>query len=116
LLGQKLRENPLKWRGSWNFGPNTSDLLTVGEVASTMISEFGKGSIEVQPANSEEHESELLKLNCDKANQLLNWRPTWNSSKTLLETASWYKRVLAGDNAISVTREQINNFLGEKSD
>jgi CDP-glucose 4,6-dehydratase len=116
LLGQKLREEPLKWRGSWNFGPDSSDVVTVGEVAATMISEFGKGSLTVEEVASEEHEAGLLKLNCDKARHLLHWSPTWNSTKTLQETANWYKRVLAGESISLVTKEQTYEFLGEKSD
>lgn len=116
LLAQKLYAEPLKWRGAWNFGPDASDVLTVKEVALSMISEFGKGSIEIQGAGTSEHEAGFLKLNCDKAHDLLRWWPTWNSSKTLSETANWYKRVLAGEDTIAVTRNQALDFFGGQND
>ena len=116
LLAQKLYREPLKWRGSWNFGPDASDVLTVKEVALSMISEFGEGSIEIQNPGTGEHEAGFLKLNCDKAHEILKWWPTWNSRKTLSETANWYKRVMAGEDTLTVTRDQATEFFGGSSD
>ena len=39
------------------------------------------------------HEANLLKLNCDKALHLLDWRSTWDFDKTVLNTISWYKKL-----------------------
>jgi CDP-glucose 4,6-dehydratase len=81
-----------------------------------MISEFGKGSIEIQNPGTGEHEAGFLKLNCDKAHEILKWWPTWNSRKTLSETANWYKRVMAGEDTLTVTRDQAMEFFGGSSD
>ena len=37
-------------------------------------------------------EAILLKLNCDKALHLLNWKPTLTFESTVEMTANWYKR------------------------
>ena len=114
MLGTKLNENSGKIDGSWNFGPDASEAVTVEDVALAMISEFGKGSIEIVEDAAHLHEAGLLQLNCDKARNLLGWKPTWDARKTLVETASWYQRIHAGESAIEVTRGQIIEFFGRE--
>jgi CDP-glucose 4,6-dehydratase len=116
MLAQKLHNEPGRWRGSWNFGPDASDVLTVKDVALAMISEFGKGTLEILDPGTGEHEAGFLKLNCDKAHEMLKWWPTWDSAKTLSETANWYKRVLAGEDTLTVTRSQVKGFFGGLND
>jgi CDP-glucose 4,6-dehydratase len=116
LLGTKLAEDSTKWEGSWNFGPDTSEPITVQGVAQAMIDEFGRGSIEVVEDAAHLHEAGLLQLNCDKARNLLGWKPTWDAKKTITETANWYKRIDAGEAAIEVTRGQIKEYFGSHND
>ena len=37
------------------------------------------------------HEANLLKLDCSKANNILNWNCVWDSNKTFEKTINWYK-------------------------
>ena len=113
LLATKLYQNPEDYASTWNFGPSTSDVRTVKDVANSIIQTMGRGKIEVLGSQNEHHEAKLLQLNCEKANQTLGWYPRWDVEKTLSATADWYKSVMAGKNVESVTRGQIHDFFPE---
>lgn len=113
LLAARLRESPEKYAGAWNFGPPSSDVRTVLDVADHLVAHFGRGSVVVEPDATRQHEAQLLQLNCDKANQQLGWRPRWNVEQTLAATADWYKAVLAGREAGAVTRQQLHEYFPE---
>lgn len=113
LLAYKLREDPKKYSGAWNFGPSSSEVRTVKEVASTIIDHLGKGSIEITGSPDQHHEAMLLQLNCDKAHQILNWAPRWHVEETFAATAEWYKIILNGGEAETITRKQLHNYFNE---
>jgi CDP-glucose 4,6-dehydratase len=114
LLASKLYIEPRRWEGSWNFGPSTSEVKTVEQVAQIIVDELGRGSIETPVSLVQYHEANLLQLNCDKAHQLLGWYPRWNSDETLKATAYWYKKFLEGDDVEGLTRYQVQKFFQEE--
>lgn len=112
-LAYKLYEHPQLYSGSWNFGPSTSEVRTVLDVASSIIQTLGRGSIEVTGSEEQPHEARLLQLNCDKAHQELGWHPRWGVDKTLLETAEWYKTIMNGGKAEDIDHIQLEDFFPE---
>jgi len=115
LLAAELRVEPEKYAGSWNFGPSTSEVRTVQEVADSIIQHLGRGRVETTVSQPQHHEALLLQLNCDKAHQLLGWYPRWHVDKTLAATAQWYKVVLEGGDVESITRTQLQDYYPELS-
>ena len=113
LLASKLYDNPSKFYGSWNFGPSHNDSITVKQIASLIIENLGKGTIEIQEPEKNIHEAKLLQLNCTKAKKLLNWHSRWDSKKTLQSTADWYKSIMNGEKAEDITFKQICEFFPE---
>jgi CDP-glucose 4,6-dehydratase len=113
MLGALLYSNPQTYSGSWNFGPSTSEVRTVEQVTSDVISYIGKGTIEVEKNRNHQHEANLLQLNCDKAKQILGWSPRWDAKKTISSTAAWYKVFLDDGDIESITKEQIYDFYQE---
>lgn len=113
LLGERLFSSPSEFRGSWNFGPTSTEIRNVGDVAGTIIDHFGNGSITVVGDQSNHHEANLLQLNCDKAHQILRWYPRWSVDKTLAATAGWYRAVHEGRQAEDVTRAQLHDYFSE---
>ena len=111
-LAIQLNKEPKKWGGAWNFGPSTEDVRTVKELADGIVKHFGRGMILIESPQGGVHEAFLLQLNCDKANQLMGWRPRWHFEETIKATAIWYKNVADGDDAESITRSQINEYFG----
>ena len=113
LLAGKLAIDAKKYGGSWNFGPANNEVRTVKEVAEYLIEYFGHGHCVVNVNNTAEtQEANLLQLNCDKANNVLNWSPRWGVDQAIEQTAEWYKRVLGGEPVSEVTKNQIENYFG----
>jgi CDP-glucose 4,6-dehydratase len=113
LLAANLYNEPRKFAGVWNFGPSTAEVRTVFEVAEAIIQHLGKGKIEVSESSNQQHEANLLQLNCDKAHQLLDWYPRWHVEQTLTATAEWYKSIFEGQNAEMITRRQLKSYFNE---
>ena len=91
LLGARLKENPKKFAGSWNLGPENNDVLTVKDVVEEVIKVWGNGDYITPVQNSQPHEAGLLKLDISKAKNELSWKPKMNSTEAILQTISWYK-------------------------
>ena len=92
-LAALLLENPEKYSGAWNFGPQDEATRTVQEVVEAFIKLWGSGSwtnvsiIEANPV----HEATLLKLCCDKALAYLKWQACLTLAEALQLTVQWYK-------------------------
>ena len=91
-LGALLSQDPRKYSGAWNFGPEDSSHLTVAEMADRLIKYWGDGSWNDLSDPQALHEAKLLELNCDKAHAGLNWRSVLTIDECLQMTAEWYKR------------------------
>ena len=113
MLAAKLYEQPERYVGSWNFGPSTSQVRTVKEVATSIVQTIGYGDIEIVGSQDQHHEARLLQLNCDKAHHDIGWYPRWGVEKTLSATANWYKTIMAGGNVEDITRTQLQDFFPE---
>jgi CDP-glucose 4,6-dehydratase len=115
LLAAQLRNRSTEYAGSWNFGPSAAEVRTVYEVASALSQHLGRGRIETQDSQPPHHEARLLQLSCDKAHQFLGWYPRWNVDKALAATAQWYKTILEGGDAETITRAQLLDYFPELS-
>lgn len=117
LLGQRLREKGgQKFNGeSFNFGPSASQNLAVlgllEKLALVWRAQVLPEFVQFEPQDSF-HESGLLKLNCDKAQHLLDWFPTLDIDQTIEFTGEWYVQFhkAASMNMIDYTNMQINKF------
>ncbi len=92
LVGKCLFENKKLNGEAFNFGPNSDQNKTVLELIDALANVWGGKSEElfkVIPPPSF-HEAGLLKLNCDKALQLLEWKPVLNFKETTALTTEWY--------------------------
>ena len=113
LLAARLFDSTKKYSGAWNFGPRSSDIRTVKDLANKIIEQWGGGRIEIDKSGAIFHEARLLHLNCDKAHQLLGWRPHWHFERTIMETVRWYLEIQAGTPASDITRRQINEYFAD---
>jgi CDP-glucose 4,6-dehydratase len=115
-LALALRSDPSGYSGSWNFGPPAGSVRTVQSVASSLYKHLGHGEIETADSGTAVHEANLLQLNCDKANQVLNWQAKWSADEAVLKTSSWYGALLKGEDMARVTSRQINEYFGASDD
>ena len=98
-LGALLSQDPKKYSGAWNFGPEDGSHLTVAEMADRLIKYWGDGSWEDLSDPQALHEAKLLNLNCDKAHASLNWHSVLTIDECLQMTAEWYKEFYSGPQA-----------------
>ena len=75
---------------SYNFGPNPYNTKSVKDLVETMTKFWPKSSYEIYKNSSDQKESKLLKLNCDKSYELLNWKPVLSFEETIEITTKWY--------------------------
>lgn len=113
LLAANLYIEPEKYSGPWNFGPYSKQCCSVEEVAKTIMSVFGRAQAISQNSMNSDHEAQLLQLNCDKANQMLDWHPRWDIATTLEATAQWYKATMGGEDAKTITSKQMHDYFPE---
>ncbi|SFL41913.1 CDP-glucose 4,6-dehydratase [Halanaerobium salsuginis] len=113
LLASKLYQNPKKYTGAWNFGPDEASIVTVGELVDKLVNKWGSGKWIDTSNNNELHEAKLLKLDISKARHHLNWEPKLSFDQTIDLVVDWYQN----DNVdYDFDVEQIKEYLsiGEK--
>jgi CDP-glucose 4,6-dehydratase len=77
---------------SFNFGPNAQVERTVMDLVSAMSDHWHDVKWEVESnLDGGMSEANLLRLNCDKAANLLSWKPTLMFEETVQLTADWYR-------------------------
>lgn len=91
LLGQYLLSGKKEFAQAWNFGPDEGNSLTVAQIASIAQSLWNKINIKVNYTTEGPHEASILRLDCSKAHQLLNWHSIWNTQQAIERTILWYK-------------------------
>jgi len=97
---------------AFNFGPNLSREYSVLELVKTMGVYWKNISWEVIPKSRKKfYESELLRLNCNKAKKILKWKNILKFSETVEMVASWYRSYYSHPKNIDkITRKQIREY------
>lgn len=115
-LAQRQWDSPAQFGGAWNFGPGSSECLSVGELVQTIVSVWGEGTWRVaNPGVAQPHEAGLLKLDISKANAHLHWYPVYTNTQAVEESVGWYKAAaLAKRDALAVRalcHHQIDRYV-----
>jgi CDP-glucose 4,6-dehydratase len=112
LLAQKMWNNPTEYCEGWNFGPESESVLTVWEVASAIINDFGFGELKDVSDPNALHEANLLTLNINKAKTRLGWTPRLKAQSAIALTTDWYKRYKL-ENVYDICVQEIEKFVEE---
>ena len=114
-LGQKLFEGNLTAKNqSFNFGPQTQINQSVADLITKIARLWPGAKSELQrQTNSEKPEAILLKLNCDKALEILQWKAILDFEETANMTSKWYQSFYnQGPSSISkITSGQIQEYF-----
>ncbi len=98
LLACHLSKNQDIHGESYNFGPMDKDIKSVQQLVEEMSRHWDKVNWRDIPASSDgPYESNLLKLNCDKALMHLNWHAAMDFKETIRMTVEWYKEFYDAD-------------------
>ena len=112
-LGILLKENPKLYSGPWNFGPTEIDNISVLKIVEYMKEIFKQGEVEIIQNLNLPHEAKILKLDINKAQVLLNWKPIFTSKQAIKITADWYLSFYnKNTNADMLVLNDINLYLG----
>ena len=90
MLGWRLLEGKNEYAEGWNFGPEISSNLSVGEITALSKNVWDAIDVSYNENKSEHHEANLLMLDCSKANKILKWKPVWGIDTTIEKTIAWY--------------------------
>jgi len=113
-LGIKLNTDPRKYGQAFNFGPDTSDALSVEEMVKKSIENWGSGSYKPVVDVNSPHEAGLLKLDISKALNELNWKPVFDAHTAIERTINWYKCYYSGAEASELMQLDIEYFQNKK--
>ena len=91
-LGAKLaaaKADSDRYSSAFNFGPEREANRTVRELVEEILKHWPGGWVDKSDPRAV-HEARLLHLTTAKAKRELGWRPVWNFTETIRETAEWY--------------------------
>lgn len=110
-LAQRAEHSPELNGEPFNFGPSSDANFTVGELLTAMQRIWPSGKINATASDADKAEARLLKLNCDKALSMLEWRPALTFQETAELVVKWYQAYYANtDSAWSITNEHIRAY------
>lgn len=112
LLGEKLYHNGPDYAEGWNFGPDDSGVLTVEEVVSEVIENWGSGKM-ITDKKPQPHEAKLLKLDISKAIFKLKWKPAFTPVEAIQKTVSWYSYFLNNNLSVNEVKDFTLNQIKE---
>tara|TARA_Y100001935_G_C17311792_1_gene517194 strand:- start:3843 stop:4943 length:1101 start_codon:yes stop_codon:yes gene_type:complete len=113
-LAIKLYQKKILNGEAFNFGPPNYQNHSVEDLINEIMKYWpNSGWLDISEKQNLYHEAGLLKLNCDKALHLLNWKSTLNFNQTAKWTAEWYKNYysVSVQEALNCTNNQIDNFV-----
>lgn len=113
-LGAKLWEKNSTVVGqAFNFGPSGSINQSVGQLISQMVQKWPGSKWKTDQAEaSAQKEATLLKLCCDRALNLLNWKAILSFEEMTAMTVEWYRSYYeqGKDHMFDLTDRQINEY------
>ena len=111
LVGKRLLEGQPEYAAGWNFGPAENAELSVREVVESIKRYWSRIDYRLAQTTDALHEANLLKLDCTKARQQLNWHPVWDSEKTFEKTVGWYRGFY--ENGALATEADLASYTGQ---
>ena len=95
MLAERLHQQDRQWTGAWNFGPFEDDIVTVAELAESIVKQWGSGKWVSVPVDRAPHEARYLTLDSSKARQLLGWRPRLRLEEAITMAVEWYRAAVS---------------------
>jgi CDP-glucose 4,6-dehydratase len=109
-LAERLWDDNGAFASAWNFGPEFSDTISVGEIVKTFAQFWGNGASWDFDSTPQPHETGMLRLDCSKAARELAWSPRLNIRQALSITAEWYQEFFRGTDMLRFTNQQIDSY------
>ena len=114
MIAAGQRQQP-ELAGCYNVGPEESDCVTTGELATLFCRAWGDGATWQTHTKDEHapHEANFLKLDCSKLKATFHWHPRWHIAQAIQATVNWAKAWESGGDVGRMMEQQIQGFIGE---
>lgn len=107
-----------KYAGNYNIGPDESDCITTGEIATLFCDKWNEKMSDnilwINKHDAGPHEAAFLCLDCSKAKSELEWYPRWNVDTAIEKTVEWHNVYLKEADVSRCMETQIGDYLGWK--
>lgn len=113
IIAKKQYDNK-DYCGSYNIGPDVSDVLDTESLVKLFFKRFPNASYVFHSNNNEPHEASFLCLDNGKMKKTFGWKPRLDSSSAISMTSDWYGKYLSNCNMKDITENQIKEFFGVK--
>tara|TARA_B100001029_G_C15025781_1_gene433528 strand:- start:111 stop:1199 length:1089 start_codon:yes stop_codon:yes gene_type:complete len=112
IFAIRLNKNKKLHGEAFNFGPSTKQSYNVIRLVKSMKKYWKKVSWKIiKKGGNKFFESNLLKLNCHKANKILNWKSILSFDAIVKMTALWYSQYYSKPkNILSISLSQIKDY------
>lgn len=99
----------------WNFGPDSHDARTVGDVVNAVQHASG-GKLKVRVEENPNVEAAFLALSSTRAREALGWRPRWDFDASVNQTVEWHLNWRTGLDVGEISRALVSEQMGESED
>ncbi len=89
-LASRMYNSGVDFSEGFNFGPASSDILTVEEIVKKSCKIWGDGKYKIK-SDKKLHEARLLRLDTGKSQFKLGWKPVYNANEAIEKTMQWYR-------------------------
>lgn len=114
LIAMKQYEEPEKYAGSYNVGPDEVDCIPTWKLVNLFCKHWGEGLRWFNKSyENGQHEANFLKLDCSKMKAMFGWKPRWDIETAVKKTVEWGKTWQAGGDVRDCMNEQIKEYLGK---
>jgi CDP-glucose 4,6-dehydratase len=110
-LAQHLIHGPDDVEEAWNFGPGPESEVPVSVIVEQLARRWGSSATWRPEPGEHPHEAAYLKLDCNKAQKRLGWRPLIGLDLALEMTCDWYRAMAEGYNMRHFTIRQIESVI-----
>lgn len=101
----------MKYADAFNVGPDESDCVTTGEIASLFCEKWGDGLSWINKSTDGPHEAGFLRLECQKLKDTFNWQPRWNIADAIDMTVKWSRAWMQDENIGNIMTAQISEYV-----
>ncbi len=109
-LLERICEGGPEFGEGWNFGPDAGDVKPVSWIVETMTRLWGGDAAWELESTAQPHEARHLKLDCSKAQGLLDWRPRLDLRQGLERVTNWYQAYRSGQEMHQFTMNEIADY------
>ncbi len=103
-----LLASPARHARAWNLGPREARQFSVRDVVGILAGTWTQANVELMDAPLPE--AGALALDSSLAQNRLDWNPPWDTRRTLVETAAWYRDFHAGAPAQTLCLAQLESW------